>query len=298
MIIINVTKEIFPLISKARRNILGRWAKSEDFELDWELLKAPIFSEVEVPDEVSQEIFKVETDAARRSLRAIETAALSLPKTQQGTTRLIKQHTDRLFAYRDQEIDNHSLMLEIVAKMREASSVTVAEMNNAFVMNESQHRRQVDPGRTERAKGLEALEKDMEQAIKVVDKDEPAERLIPFLKTHWRMRDGEIEDWKYMANSVCHTAKEAGHPLNTTNQDKWSNDDWDSLLRLARHRGGKALVALLNLERCNPDPNFLGRRDGWYKATLPDQQYEEWSDQFPFREEPQSDKGEPESDEE
>ncbi|KAH7240123.1 uncharacterized protein BKA55DRAFT_519372 [Fusarium redolens] len=213
-----VTKEIFPLISKARRNILGRWAKSEDFELDWELLKAPIFSEVEVPDEVSQEIFK--------------------------------------------------------------------------------HRRQVDPGRTERAKGLEALEKDMEQAIKVVDKDEPAERLIPFLKTHWRMRDGEIEDWKYMANSVCHTAKEAGHPLNTTDQDKWSNDDWDSLLRLARHRGGKALVALLNLERCNPDPTFLGRRDGWYKATLPDQQYEEWSDQFPFGEEPQSDEDDSESSEE
>ncbi|KAF4503588.1 hypothetical protein FAGAP_137 [Fusarium agapanthi] len=115
-----VTKEIFPLISKARRNILNRWAKSEDFDLDSGLLEAPILPEVEVPDDTSQGILDVETDTARRSIRAIETAALSLPKAHQKTAALIKQHTDRLFACRDQEIDNQTLMAQSVAKLRES----------------------------------------------------------------------------------------------------------------------------------------------------------------------------------
>ncbi|KAH7205524.1 hypothetical protein BKA60DRAFT_611602 [Fusarium oxysporum] len=112
----------------------------------------------------------------------------------------------------------------------------------------------VDPGQTARAQGVEALEADMAKALKTPDIDAPAEQLVLFLKTHWRMRDGEISDWIDMANSVYRTAKEAGHPINTTDQDITNNHDWDSLLRLAHNRGGKALVALLNLERCNPDP--------------------------------------------
>ncbi|KAF5242485.1 hypothetical protein FANTH_8651 [Fusarium anthophilum] len=59
-----VTEEIFLLISKARRNILHRWAKWEDFDLDWRLLEAPILPEVEVTDETSQEILQVETNTA------------------------------------------------------------------------------------------------------------------------------------------------------------------------------------------------------------------------------------------
>ncbi|KAF5552893.1 hypothetical protein FMEXI_2673 [Fusarium mexicanum] len=117
-----VTKEIFPLISKARRNILNRWAKSEDFNLDLGLLEAPILPQVEVPDDTSPGTLDVETDTARRSIRAIETAALSLPKAHQKTAALIKQHTDRLFACRDQEIDNQTLMAQSVAKLRESSS--------------------------------------------------------------------------------------------------------------------------------------------------------------------------------
>ncbi|KAG5763011.1 hypothetical protein H9Q72_008881 [Fusarium xylarioides] len=121
-----VTEELFPLISKARRNILYRWAKSEDFNLDLRLLKAPILSQVEVPDNTSQGILNVETDTARRSIRAIETAALSLPKAYQKTAALIKQHTDRLFACRDQEIDNQTLVAQSAANRRESLSVTTA----------------------------------------------------------------------------------------------------------------------------------------------------------------------------
>jgi hypothetical protein len=61
-----------------------------------------------------------------------------------------------------------------------------------------------------------------------------------------------------MANTVCHTTKEAGHPINQTDQEACNNHDWDSLQRLAITRGGKALVALLNMERCAPDEAFLG----------------------------------------
>ncbi|KAG7405079.1 hypothetical protein Forpe1208_v014790 [Fusarium oxysporum f. sp. rapae] len=236
--------------------IIDAEAKSDDFDLNWELLEAPILPEVEVPDETCQRILQVETDTARRSIRAIKTAALSLPKAQRGTATLIKQHTGRLFACRDHEMANHSLMLESVAKMRGAFFVTIAEMDDAFVVNKTRHQSRVDLGRTTKAKGLEASGDYMEKVLKTADKDGSAEQLIPFLKTHWRMRDGEIANWKDMTNSVCHTAKEAGHPINTTDQDIWNNNDWDSFLRLDRHGGGKALVALLNLERCNPDPTF------------------------------------------
>ncbi|KAH7154454.1 OPT oligopeptide transporter protein-domain-containing protein [Fusarium sp. MPI-SDFR-AT-0072] len=239
-----------------KRKKLPETAKSDDFDLNWELLEAPILPEVEVPDETCQRILQVETDTARRSIRAIKTAALSLPKAQRGTATLIKQHTGRLFACRDHEMANHSLMLESVAKMRGAFFVTIAEMDDAFVVNKTRHQSRVDLGRTTKAKGLEASGDYMEKVLKTADKDGSAEQLIPFLKTHWRMRDGEIANWKDMTNSVCHTAKEAGHPINTTDQDIWNNNDWDSFLRLDRHGGGKALVALLNLERCNPDPTF------------------------------------------
>ncbi|KAL7756402.1 hypothetical protein ACKLNR_013395 [Fusarium oxysporum f. sp. zingiberi] len=71
-----------------------RQTKEEDSALDWDLIDAPILPEVEVPGEESQEILQVETGAVRRSLRAIETAGLSLPKARQGTATLIKQHTE------------------------------------------------------------------------------------------------------------------------------------------------------------------------------------------------------------
>ncbi|KAF5986182.1 hypothetical protein FCOIX_1670 [Fusarium coicis] len=125
-----VTEEVFPLISKARRNILYRWAKSEDFNLDLRLLKAPILSQVEVRDNTNRGIIDVETDSTRRSIRAIETAALSLPKAYQKTAALIKQHTDRLFACRDQEIDNQTLRAQSVAEGRESLSVTMAEITD------------------------------------------------------------------------------------------------------------------------------------------------------------------------
>lgn len=86
--------------------------------------------------------------------------------------------------------------------------------------------------------------------------DATAEQLVLFPKSRWRMRDDEISDWKNMANSVCHTAKEAGHPINQTDQDACDNHDWDSLLCLAITRGGKALAILLNLGRCSLDPIF------------------------------------------
>ncbi|KAF5710890.1 hypothetical protein FMUND_9241 [Fusarium mundagurra] len=132
-----VTEEIFPLISKARRNVLNRWAKSEGFNLDSRLLEAPILPQVEVEDETSQEILTVETDAARQSIRAIETIALSLPKAHQNIAAAIKQHTDRLFAYRDHEMDNYTLMGQSVAKLRKASSVTAATLNAAVEANET-----------------------------------------------------------------------------------------------------------------------------------------------------------------
>ncbi|EXK30704.1 hypothetical protein FOMG_13487 [Fusarium oxysporum f. sp. melonis 26406] len=282
-----VTEEIFPLISKARRNVLNRWAKSEDFNLDSRLLEAPILPQVEVEDGTSQEILNVETDRARRSIRAIETAALSLPKAHQ-TAVLIKQHTDRLFACRDHEIDNHTLMAQSVAKLRESSSVTAATLNAAFETNETRLRSRVDPAQTAREKGLEALEADMQNALKTPTVDGSADQLVLFLKSHWRMRDDEISDWKDMANSVCHTAKEAGHPINQTDQEACNNHDWDSLQRLAITRGGKALVALLNMERCAPDEAFLGRRNEWYKETLTDEEYGEWSGMFSIEEEPQA----------
>lgn len=125
-----VTEELFPLISKARRNILYRWAKSEGFNLDLRLLKAPTLSEVEVRDNTNRGILDIETDSTRRSIRAIETAALSLPNAYQKTAALIKQHTDRLFACRDQEIDNQTLMAQTVAKGRESMSVTTAEITD------------------------------------------------------------------------------------------------------------------------------------------------------------------------
>ncbi|KAL5591449.1 hypothetical protein FOVSG1_010338 [Fusarium oxysporum f. sp. vasinfectum] len=283
-----VIEEIFPLISKARRNVLNRWAKSEDFNLDSRLLEAPILPQVEVEDDTSQEILNVETDTARRSIRAIETAALSLPKAHQKTAALIKQHTDRLFACRDHEIDNYTLMAQSVAKLRESSSVNAATLNAAFETNETRLRSRVDPAQTAREKGLEALEADMQNALKTPTVDGSADQLVLFLKSHWRMRDDEISDWKDMANSVCHTAKEAGHPINQTDQEACNNHDWDSLLRLAITRGGKALVALLNMERCAPDEAFLGRRNEWYKDVLTDEEYDRWSDTFPIDEEPQS----------
>ncbi|EMT74245.1 hypothetical protein FOC4_g10002726 [Fusarium odoratissimum] len=283
-----VIEEIFPLISKARRNVLNRWAKSEDFNLDSRLLEAPILPQVEVEDDTSQEILNVETDTARRSIRAIETAALSLPKAHQKTAALIKQHTDRLFACRDHEIDNYTLMAQSVAKLRESSSVNAATLNAAFETNETRLRSRVDPAQTAREEGLEALEADMQNALKTPTVDGSADQLVLFLKSHWRMRDDEISDWKDMANSVCHTAKEAGHPINQTDQEACNNHDWDSLLRLAITRGGKALVALLNMERCAPDEAFLGRRNEWYKDVLTDEEYDRWSDTFPIDEEPQS----------
>ncbi|KAL5586651.1 hypothetical protein FOBRF1_016521 [Fusarium oxysporum] len=283
-----VKEEIFPIISKARRNVLNRWAKSEDFNLDSRLLEAPILPQVEVEDDTSQEILNVETDTVRRSIRAIETAALSLPKAHQKTAALIKQHTDRLFACRDHEIDNYTLMAQSVAKLRESSSVNAATLNAAFETNETRLRSRVDPAQTAREKGLEALEADMQNALKTPTVDGSADQLVLFLKSHWRMRDDEISDWKDMANSVCHTAKEAGHPINQTDQEACNNHDWDSLLRLAITRGGKALVALLNMERCAPDEAFLGRRNEWYKDVLTDEEYDRWSDTFPIDEEPQS----------
>ncbi|KAF5649397.1 hypothetical protein F52700_670 [Fusarium sp. NRRL 52700] len=125
-----VTEEIFPLISKARRNILNRWAKSEDFDLNSGLLEAPILQQVEVPDNTTQGNLDMETDTARRSIRAIETAALSLPKAHRKTAALIKQHTDRLFACRDQEIDNQTLLAQSVAKLRESSSRDSISVSN------------------------------------------------------------------------------------------------------------------------------------------------------------------------
>ncbi|RBQ71032.1 hypothetical protein FVER14953_13632 [Fusarium verticillioides] len=293
-----VTEEIFPLISQARRNILRLWAKWVDFDLDWTLLDAPILSQIEVPDETSQGIFDVETDTARRSIRAIETVALSLPKASQRAAEKIKQHTDRLFACRDSEMDNHTIMAQSVAKLRESSSVTAANMNAAFEATETRLQSRVDPAQTARDKALEALEADMANALKNPIIDGPAEELILFLKNHWRMRDGEIEEWKDMANSVCRTAKEAGHPINETDQDVCDNHDWDSLMRLAHSRGGEVLVTLLNMERCDPDPEFLTRRDAWYKETLADSQYKEWCDMYPVGEEPQAGDNDPESDQE
>ncbi|SCV47193.1 uncharacterized protein FFB14_09677 [Fusarium fujikuroi] len=142
-----VTEEIFPLITKARRNVLYRWARSEDFNLDLRLLEAPILSQVEVCDNTGQGILNVETDTARRSIRAIETAALSLPKAHQKTAALIKQHTDRLFACRDQEIDNQTLRAQSVAKRRESSSVTTAITNAA---TKTRLRSRVDPAQKAR----------------------------------------------------------------------------------------------------------------------------------------------------
>ncbi|KAF5669354.1 hypothetical protein FCIRC_9297 [Fusarium circinatum] len=283
-----VTEEIFPLISKARRNLLYRWAKSEDFDLDWRLLKAPILPEVEVTDETTQEIFQVEADSTRRAIRAIEAAALGLPKAQQKSAVLIKKHTDRLFAFRDKEIDNHALMIQSVAKLRETSPVDAATLNAAFEANENRLRSRVDPAQTARDKGIEALEADMEHALKTPSVDGSAEQLAVFLKSHWRMRDDEIADWKRMANSVCHLEKEAGHPINQTDQEACNNHNWSLFLRLANTRGGKALITLLNMERCAPDEAFLSRRNEWYKATLTEEEYESWSNMFPIDERPQS----------
>ncbi|KAF4960343.1 hypothetical protein FGADI_990 [Fusarium gaditjirri] len=142
-----VTEKIFPLISKARRNILNRWAKSEGFNLDSRLLEAPILPYVEVEDETSQEILTVETDTARRSIRAIETAALSLPEAHKKTAALIKQHTDRLFACRDQEMDNQALMAQSLAKRQESSSAPTVITNPAI---KTQGRSRVDPAQTAR----------------------------------------------------------------------------------------------------------------------------------------------------
>ncbi|KAF5602707.1 uncharacterized protein FSUBG_7583 [Fusarium subglutinans] len=283
-----VTEEIFPLISKARRNLLERWAKSENFDLDWRFLEAPILLEVEVTDEISQEIFQVEADATRRAIRTIETLALGLPKDKQEAAILIKQHTDRLFAYRDIEMDNYALMMQSVAKLRESSSVTRAEVNDAFMANETRLRCRVDPAQMARDEGVEALEADMEHALKTPTVDGSAEQLVVFLKTHWRMRDDEIADWKHMANSVCHAEKEAGHPINQTDQEACNSHNWSLILRLANTRGGKALVTLLNMERCAPDEAFLSRRNEWYKATLTEEEYESWSNMFPIDERPQS----------
>ncbi|KAG5749124.1 hypothetical protein H9Q70_008217 [Fusarium xylarioides] len=282
-----VTEEIFPLISKARRNILNRWAKSEGFNLDSRLLEAPILPQVEVEDETSKEIFTAETDAARRSIRAIETIALGLPKAHQKTAAAVKQHTDRLFAYREQEMENHTLMLQSVAKLRQSSSVNATTLQIAFEGNETRLRSRVDPAQMARDKGLEAFEADLQEALKTPTVDGSAEKLVLFLKTHWRMRDHEISDWQDMANSVCQTAKEAGHPMNQTNRDAYNNHDWESLQRLAMTRGGKALVFLLNIERCDPDEDFLGRRNEWYKDALTDEEYEKWRDMFPINEETQ-----------
>ncbi|KAF4430474.1 hypothetical protein FACUT_8840 [Fusarium acutatum] len=288
-----VTVEIFPLISKARRNVLNRWAKSEGFKLDSRLLEAPILPQVEVEDETSQEILAVETDTARRSIRAIGTAALSLPKAHQKTAAVIKQYTDRLFACRDHEIDNHTLMAQSVAKLRQSSSVTAATLHAAFETNETQLWSRVDPAQTAGEKGIEALEADMQNALKTPTADGSADQLVLFLKSHSRMRDHEISDWKDMANSVCHTAKEAVHPINQTDREACNNHDWESFLRLAMFRGGKALVALLNMERCAPDEAFLGRRNEWYQDVLTDEEYDRWSDMFPIGGEPQSGGGQP-----
>ncbi|KAF5582226.1 hypothetical protein FPCIR_9658 [Fusarium pseudocircinatum] len=248
-----VTEEIFPLISKARRSVLYRWAKSEGFNLDSRLLAAPMLPQVEVEDETNKETFTVETDTARRTIRAIETIALSLPKAHQKTAAVIKEHTNRLFACRDHEMDNYTLMVQSVAKLRKAPSVTVATMNAGFMANETQLRSRVDPTQAVREKGLEALETDLQKALKTPTVDVSGDQLIAFLKSHWRMQDHEISDWKELANSVCHTAKEAGHPINQNDRDACNNYDWNSLLRLAITRGGKALVALLNMERCAQD---------------------------------------------
>ncbi|KAG9495782.1 hypothetical protein J7337_012340 [Fusarium musae] len=283
-----VTEQTFPLISNARRYLLSRWAKSEDFDLDSRLLEAPILPQVEVEDKIIKEIFTVETDATKRSIRAIETAALGLPKAHQKTAALIKQHTDRLFACRDHEIDNKTIMAQSVAKLRQSSSVNATTLQVAFEDNEARLRSRVDPAQMAREKGLEAFGADLQEALKSPTVDGSADQLIVFLKTHWRMRDDEISDWQDMANSVCQTATEAGHPMNRTDQEGCDNHDWDSLLRLANTRGGKALVTLLNMERCALDEAFLDRRNEWYKEALTDEEYERWSDLFPMDEEPQS----------
>ncbi|KAF5599481.1 hypothetical protein FPANT_3377 [Fusarium pseudoanthophilum] len=255
-----VTEQTFPLISNARRYLLSRWAKSEDFDLDSRLLEAPILPQVEVEDETIKEIFTVETDATKRSIRAIETAALGLPKAHQKTAALIKQHTHRLFACRDHEIDNNTIMAQSVAKLRQPSYVTAKTLQVGFKDNETRLLSRVDPAQTAREKGLEALEVDMQSALKTLAVDGSADQLILFLKTHWRMRDDEISDWQDMATSACHITKEAGHPINQSDQEACDNHDWDSLLRLANTRGGKALVTLLNMEPYAPDEVFLSTK--------------------------------------
>ncbi|KAF5682422.1 hypothetical protein FDENT_7666 [Fusarium denticulatum] len=214
---------------------------AEEWERQNKLLEAPILPRVEVEDDTNQEILNVETGTAQRSIRAIETAALSLPKAHQKTAALIKQHKERLFACRDHEIDNHTLMAQSVAKRPESSPVTATTLQIAFEDNETRLLSRIDTAQVAREKGLEALEADMQNVLKIPTVDGSANQLVLFLKTHWRMRDHGISDWQDMANSACHTAKEAGHPINQSDQETCDNHDWNSLLRLAITRGGKAL---------------------------------------------------------
>ncbi|KAF4452589.1 hypothetical protein F53441_4608 [Fusarium austroafricanum] len=208
-----VTTQTFPLISQNRRNLLRVWARAEQYPLDSTLFETPIETAVEVPRETSRRIFQTETDMAKRSTWVIQTAALSLPKSQGQTARLIKWHVDRLV---DQKMDNRTLMSDGTLSL---------------------------PGYVE---------------------------MILCLKTHMGMGEDEIETWMELARGINQTAKEAAHSHHWAHSVEY---EWSLLVSRARQRGGLLLETAIDYHRSPSNPNYMKKRDPWYREKLFKKQY-------------------------
>ncbi|WZH43021.1 uncharacterized protein QYS62_004023 [Fusarium acuminatum] len=106
-----VNSQTMPLIGRARRNVLRRWAQAENIEIDDELFQIPPADTVQVPVVPQLDNRRAETDEARRTLRQLEGMVLGLPAEMSEVSRQMKQCINRLFAMRDHEISNFKMML-------------------------------------------------------------------------------------------------------------------------------------------------------------------------------------------
>ncbi|KAF5023260.1 hypothetical protein F66182_4672 [Fusarium sp. NRRL 66182] len=254
----NVTRDTMPVINKYLRGQLQMWMSFTNYPFDEDFFKIPGRKSICIRQTGARSFFNRETDATRRVIREMETLVLASPPPDDITLRM-KRQTDLLFAYRDHEINVFRLMLEGLFKPNPPSVVTATELSKAFAENEGNIQARRD--------AHEIMQADMQKAQMPIGKggnqNDYAEKLVALLTEEGRMPMHELNAWRMMAQGLLRAVSTANQHIKVNGPDG-QNYTWSILLTMATYRGGRPLVALLELDRQGkPSKEFDRQQEDW-----------------------------------
>ncbi|EWG54002.1 hypothetical protein FVEG_12314 [Fusarium verticillioides 7600] len=161
-----VTQELVPIIKEEWRDKLFFFTKVNcpEFKIQ---LDVPHESQIVHHYTTRVERFSEETDPTRKVIRRIEGAVLNSepsPRCCEETKRIVKEGTDTLVPYCDDEVGNYRRRLDSMSEHQHATTLTYHELQHFFLQNETLHEEEDHKGQAEKAKSMEPLASDLAKA--------------------------------------------------------------------------------------------------------------------------------------